>query len=122
MHEFTVPHRLQTRRSDVRFHRGSIPEERKILLAGLPATRAGWMVGDLLADNVDPDGVAQIMAEVLDRVLDYPRVVAKSLAPSAARFGLPRGDGVALLDYLLSRAGYRDKDKDELVSLARQGQ
>jgi hypothetical protein len=80
------------------------------------------MVGDLLADNVDPDGVAQIMAEVLDRVLDYPRVVAKSLAPSAARFGLPRGDGVALLDYLLSRAGYRDKDKDELVSLARQGQ
>ena len=118
VHEFTVPHRLQTRRSDVRFHRGRVEEERKLLLAGLPTTRAGWMVGDLLADNVDPNSVAQITVEVLDRVLDYPRVVAKSLAPYAARIGLPRGDGVAMLEYLLSRANYRDKD--EMVSLAGQ--
>jgi hypothetical protein len=78
------------------------------------------MVGDLLADNVDPESVAQITVEVLDRVFDYPRVVARSLAPHAARFGLPKGDGIALLDYLLSRANYRDRD--EMVLLAGQAE
>lgn len=116
VHEFTVPHRRQTRRPDIRLHRGSVPEHRKILILGLPTTRAGRMVGDLLADNVDPDSVARITVEVLDRVLDYPRVVAQCLAPYAARFGLPKGDGVALLDDLLLRANYRDKD--DVISLA----
>ena len=46
------------------------------------------MIGQLLADHVDPDAVAEITREVLDRVLDYPR-----------------GDGAALLDELLRRAG-----------------
>ncbi len=105
VHEFTLPHRRQTRRDDVRIHRGRVPREQRVMLGGLPATRAGRMIGDLLADHVDPDSVAQITAEVLERVLDYPRVVAESLAPHAHRFGCRRGDGLALLDELLRRAG-----------------
>jgi hypothetical protein len=68
------------------------------------------MIGDLLADHVEPDGVARITAEVLERVLDYPRDVADALAPHAHRFGCRRGDGPALLDELLRRAGSRERE------------
>jgi hypothetical protein len=110
VHEFTIPHRRQTRRRDVRLHRGRIPPERWILLHGLPTTRAGWMIGQLLADHVDPDAVAQITREVLERVLDYPSDVAVSLGPYAQRFGHPRGDGLAVLDEFLRRAGARERE------------
>lgn len=105
VHEFTLLHRRQTRRPDVRIHRGTVPQERRILLGGLPTTRAGWMIGQLLADHIDVDAVAQITREVLERVLDYSRVVAEGVGPYAQRFGLERGDGVGLLDELLRRAG-----------------
>ena len=110
VHEFTLPERRQTRRTDVRLHRGRVPERHRILLRGLPVTRAGWMIGDLLADHLEPERVAGITAQVLDRVFDYPSVVADRIAPYAARFGLPSNDGVALLGELLTTAGYRDRD------------
>jgi len=103
--------RRQTRRPDVRIHRGRVLADRRLILGGLPVTRAGWVVGELLEDRVDPDAVAQIASEVLDRVLDYPRVVAESLAPYAARYGLALGDGLGLLDDFLVRAGNRDRDR-----------
>lgn len=105
VHEFTLPHRRQTRRPDVRIHRGRVPAERRILLRGLPTTRASWMIGQLLADHVDMDAVAQITREVLERVFDYPGVVAEAVGPYAARLGMERGDGLGLLDELLRRAG-----------------
>lgn len=109
VHELTLPARRQTRRADVRLHRGRVPAEHRIVLRGLPVTRAGWMIGDLLADHVDPESIARITAEVVDRVLDHPPVIAKRIAPFAVRFGLPRGDGVSLLDELLALAGHRDR-------------
>ena len=109
VHEFTMPRRRQTRRADVRIHRGQIADEQRLLLHGLPVTRAGRMIGDLLGDHVDPDSVAQITVEVLDRVLDHPDVVAECVGPYAGRFGFARGDGVALLDDLLRRADQRDR-------------
>jgi hypothetical protein len=117
VHEFTSPVRRQTRRPDVRMHRGLVPPERRIVLGGLPVTRAGWMIGDLIADHVDPGSIAQITAEVLDKVLDYPRVIAESLAPHAATFGLKPGNGVAVLDHLLTLAQYPDKER--LVDMAK---
>jgi len=69
--------------------RGHVPEEHRIVLRGLPVTRAGWMIGDLLADHVDPESVARITAEVVDRVLDYPSVVAERIAPSRRGSGYP---------------------------------
>lgn len=109
VHEFTMPSRRQTRRADVRIHRDRIADEQRLLLHGLPVTRAGRMIGDLLGDHVDPDSVAQITVEVLDRVLDHRGVVAECLGPYAGRFGFARGDGVALLDDLLRRAGQHDR-------------
>lgn len=110
VHEFTLPQRRQTRRPDVRIHRGIVPQEQRIVIGGLPTTRAGWMIGQLLADHVDVDAVAEITREILERVLDYPGDIAESVTPHAARFGLVRGDGVALLDELLRRAGSRDRE------------
>jgi hypothetical protein len=117
VHEFTLPQRRQTRRPDVRIHRGSVLPERRILLGGLPTTRAAWVIGQLLADHVDPDAVAQITREVLDRALDYPSVVVNAVAPHAQRFGLERGNGVALLDELLRRTGA--SNREALVAEAR---
>jgi hypothetical protein len=110
VHEFTIPERRQTRRPDVRIHRGNVPQDRRILLGGLPTTRAGWMIGHLLADHVDADAVAEITREVLERVLDYPAVVAQAVGPHARRFGLERGDGIGLLDELLRRAGAGNRE------------
>ncbi len=117
VHEFTLPARRQTRRSDVRLHRGQVPEAQRLLLHGLPTTRAGRMIADLLADHVEPASVAQITAEVVRRVLDYPATIAECIAPSAARFGFRRDDGVALLEHLLTLADY--SDRAEMVALAR---
>jgi len=75
------------------------------------------VIGQLLADHVDPDAVAQTTREVLERVLDYPSDVAKAVAPHAQRFGLERGDGVALLDELLRRTG--PSNREALVAEAR---
>ncbi|MGH3982984.1 MAG: type IV toxin-antitoxin system AbiEi family antitoxin domain-containing protein [Pseudonocardiaceae bacterium] len=116
-HEFTLPVRRQTRRSDVRLHRGRVPDQDWLILHGLPTTRAGRMVADLLADHHEPETVAQIVREVLDQVYDYPRVVAEKLGPFATRFDLPGNDGIGLLDLLLTMAGHPHPDR--LVSEAR---
>lgn len=116
VHEFTVPVRHQSRRRDVRFHRGRIPRDQWQLHGGLPVQRAAWMIGDLLADHVEPMTVAEITAEVLDRGHDDPHTVAEGLAPQASRFGLPRRDGIALLDHLLHLADH--PNRAHLVQLA----
>lgn len=118
VHEFTLPQRRQTRRSDLRLHRGEVPAGQRPLVDGLPTTRPARLIGDLLGDDIDPDSVAQITVEVLDRVLENPRLVAESLEPYASKFGLRERDGAALLDHLLSRAQYRNRA--ETVALARQ--
>jgi len=107
IHEFTLPARKQSRRRDVRLHRGSVPPNDWTMLGGLPVTRAGRTIGDLVASGIDLETVARITAEAVDRVLDYPRVIGDHLAPSAARFGFRRGDGKALFEYLLSIADYK---------------
>lgn len=110
-HEFTLPVRRQTRRPDLRLHRGQVPDQDWLILHGLPTTRAGRMIADLLADHHAPETVAQIVREVLDQVYDYPAVVAEKLSPFATRFNLPNNDGVGLLDLLLTMAGHPHRDK-----------
>jgi hypothetical protein len=70
--EFTLPARRQTRRAGVRLHRGHVTDEQRLLLHGLPTTRACLMIADLLNDHIEPASVAQITAEVAQRVFDYP--------------------------------------------------
>lgn len=111
VHEFTLPVRRQSRRTDVRLHLARVPDEERTILAGLPATRVGRMIADLLQDHVDPVAVAQIVEEVLRRDQESPGVVATQLGPMARRFGLRGPDGIGLLDHMLRLAGSRDRER-----------
>jgi hypothetical protein len=121
VHEFTLPVRRQSRRRDIRLHRGTFGETDVLVLHGLPATRAGRMIVDLLADHVDPVAVAQIIDQVLTHVYDYPSTVAERLAPFATRLGLRSGDGLGALDHMLRLAGSRERELllDEAKSVGR---
>jgi predicted transcriptional regulator of viral defense system len=104
-HDFTLPTRRQSRRSDVRFHKRKLAPGEWTTIHGLPATRPSRIAADLLDDREDPEAVAHIVAEAIRAAYDYPGTFADALAPQAARFGLRRGDGVALLRWLLDLAG-----------------
>jgi hypothetical protein len=105
VHEFTLPRRRQTRRRDVRLHRGKVPAADRIVLSGLPVTRPARTIADLLADHVEPGVVGGIAAEVLDGGLEDSAEVAERIASYATKFDLPRDDGHATLDHLLTFAG-----------------
>jgi hypothetical protein len=102
-HEYTVPVRRQTRRPDVRLHTRAMRSAEWITLLGLPVTRPSRIASDLLWEKEDPQAVAQLIADAIRGVYDYPGTFADALAPHAARFGLRKGDGIALLQWLLDR-------------------
>jgi len=104
-HEFTLPVRRQSRRKDVRLHHRSVSPSEWIVLHGMPVTRPSRVAADLLADKEDPEAVAQVIADAIRSINDYPGTFADALAPHAARFGLRRGDGLALLRWLLDLVG-----------------
>ena len=108
-HEFTLPRRRQSRRSDVRVHQG--PIGKWIQLRGLPVTRPSVIVADLLTDREDPAAVGQVMAEAIREVYDYPGTFADALSPHAAAFGLRAGDGLGLLRWLLDLVGDPETDR-----------
>jgi hypothetical protein len=107
-HEFTLPGRRQVRRSDVRVHRRGLADDEWIILRGLPVTRPSRIASDLLTDREDPEAVAQVVADAIRGGYDSPRTFVQQLAPHAARFGLRRGDGVAVLRWLLDLVGDPD--------------
>lgn len=107
-HEFTLPVRRQSRRPDVRLHQRRVADDEWIALRGLPVTRPSRIAADLLRDREDPEAVAQVVADGIRGVYDYPGTFAHALAPHAAKFGLRRNDGLALLAWLLDLVGDRD--------------
>lgn len=104
-HEFTLPERRQTRRSDVRIHQLALREEECTQQRGLPVTRPCRIASDLLADDEDPEAVAIVVDDAIGGGYDHPAALAASLAPHAARFSLRRADGPALLEWLLDLVG-----------------
>lgn len=104
-HEFILPERRQVRRSDVRIHRGKLNDDEWIILRGLPVTRPSRIAADLLADREDPEAVGHVVADALRGLNDYAGAFVETLAPHAAGFGLRRGDGVAVLRWLLDLVG-----------------
>lgn len=104
-HEFILPTRRQVRRPDVRIHQGQLDDNEWIILRGLPVTRPSRIASDLLADREDPEAVGQMVADALRGVNDYAGTFVESLGPHAARLGLRRGDGVAVLRWLLDLVG-----------------
>lgn len=104
-HEFTTPTRKQTRRPDVCIHVRSFLDKDWLTLGGLPVTRPFRTASDLLWDHEDPEAVANIVVGSIRRDLDHPGTFADGLAPHAGRFGLRRGDGHALLRWMIGLVG-----------------
>lgn len=110
VHEFTLPSRKQTRRDDVRLHRGNLPDSSWITLHGLPVTRPHRIAADLLTEKEDPGAVGELIADALRPVYDYPRTIARAIAPYAAAHGLRRGDGIGLLRWFLELTGDPERE------------
>jgi hypothetical protein len=110
-HEFTLPVRRQSRRPDVRLHNRSLADVAWINLRGLPVTRPSRIASDLFLDNEDPEAIARIVSESLHHGYDDPGTVADALAPHAARLALRKGDGVAVLRWLLDLVDGPDTDE-----------
>ena len=110
-HEFTLPRRRQTRRPDVRIHVRHLGDSDWIGLHGLLVTQPSRIASDLHWDHEDPEAVAQIVVDAVRGVFDYPGTFADSLAPHAGRFGLRRGNGLALLRWFLGLVGDPDADR-----------
>ena len=108
VHEFTLPVRRQTRRKDVRLHRGDVVDG-IVSRGGVLATRPARTVVDLLTDGADPAAVSTIVAESLDAGYDGPAVVAHWLSSVARSYEF--GDGVSALGWLLDLAGASDRDR-----------
>jgi hypothetical protein len=81
-------------------------------------TRPSRIASDLLYDNEDPEAVGHVVADAVREVYDYPGTFADSLGPHAAKFGLRRGDGIALLRWLLDLVGNPDTPRwlDEAIA------
>lgn len=103
-HEFTLPDRRQTRRKDVRLHRGDVSHHR-VSLRGLPVTRPSRIAADLLSEREDFGAIAQLVVDALRSGSDDPGSVASAIAPHAAAYGLQRHDGIELLRWLLELSG-----------------
>ena len=116
-HEFTLPVRRQSRRPDVRLHHRQVADAEWISLRGLPVTRPSRIASDLLSDREDPEAVAHVVADAIRSVFDYPGTFPDTLAPHAAKFGLRRQDGLALLRWLLDLVG--DPETAEWMEEAR---
>jgi hypothetical protein len=110
-HEFTLPGRRQTRRSDVKIHIRSLDETEWIKLNGLPVTRPSRIAADLLREHEDPEAVALIVTEAIRKNLDYPGTFAETLAPHAGRLSFRRSDGLALLAWLLDLANAPEAER-----------
>lgn len=119
-HEFILPTRKQTRRPDVRLHRGVLTPDEVVTVAGLPTTTPERIIVDLLDDHHDGEHIARVLASaVRSRSIDLEQL-APRLAPYGARFGFVRGDGQQVLDHLLELGGTADQVvADELVHSAR---
>ncbi|HET7485803.1 MAG TPA: type IV toxin-antitoxin system AbiEi family antitoxin domain-containing protein, partial [Solirubrobacterales bacterium] len=100
-HEFTLPARRQVRRPDMRVHRRKLADDEWVALRGLPVTRPSRIASDLLADREEPEAVAHVVADAIRKKNEYAAVFVGALAPHAARLGLRRRDGLAVLRWLL---------------------
>lgn len=116
-HEFTIAVRRQTRRPDVRLHRGQLERSDWMRLEGLPVTRPRRLAADLLADGEDPTAAAAALADAFRTGIDDPHAVATAIQPHAARYGLRRGDGFGLLSRLLELTN--DPQRSQWIAQAR---
>lgn len=103
--EFTVDSRKQSRRQDVRIHRGHMPTTDWTQAAGLPVTTPARTVVDLAAAGIDGGHLAMVARDAIIKTGVSMDQLGRRLAPFAAKYGAPAGDGRALLKRFLDEAG-----------------
>jgi predicted transcriptional regulator of viral defense system len=104
-YEFTTGERKQTRRQDVRIHRGQLAPEEWTVVDGLPVTTVLRTVSDLAAARVDGGHLASVVRDALTRHEVDDGQLATALRRHAHQYGAPMGDGEALLARFLQEAG-----------------
>ena len=110
-----VPYRLitserrQSQRTDIVYSRRRLDSRDVVVVAGLPVTSIERTVADLVDEIGDLSLVGDVLADATrgERVVDLEHL-GLLLAPFAARYGHPRGDGPALLEQLRRSAGIDD--------------
>lgn len=114
--EFTAVVRRQTRRPDVRIHRGTVSRDDWTLVDGLPVTTPLRTITDLASARLDRGHLAGV---VRDSILDHAVPIgaaAAALGPYAHEYGAVAGDGRGLIQLMLRQAGVPDSLLDVAVS------
>jgi predicted transcriptional regulator of viral defense system len=105
VHEFTTARRKQSRRPDIKLHRGHVPAGEWTIVDGLPVTTVARTIADLAAARVDGGHLATIVRDALTVKQVSDQVLSAALARYAQRYGAPAGDGQALLARFIQESG-----------------
>jgi hypothetical protein len=103
--EFTTSVRRQSRRPDIRIHRGTIGSDEWTLVDGLPTTTALRTIEDLADAHIDRGHLAAVVRDALLQHNLPVEKVAAVLAPAARAYGVTAGDGNHLVGLLISEVG-----------------
>lgn len=104
-HELSSPVRRQTQRPEISYRQQQLDPVDVTIARGLPVTTIERTVADLVEARTDLSLVADVLRDAArTRRLDTDRLI-DLLGPLAARNGVGKGNGAALLDRLTALAG-----------------
>jgi hypothetical protein len=103
--EFTAVVRHQTRRRDIRIHRGVVDASSRTLVGGLPVTTPLRTIGDLASARLDRGHLAGVVRDALIEHNLTVSAVAAVLDQHARAYGVTAGAGAALVELMLDEAG-----------------
>lgn len=118
--EFTSSERKQTRRPDIRIHRGHVGAGEWAVVDGLPVTTVIRTVDDLATERIDGGHLASVVRDALTRQQVDDRELIAVLRRHAHHYSAPMGDGEALLTRLLQESGISEPI-ERAVALATPG-
>ena len=104
-HEFTTHGRRQSRRPGIRLHRGRVAAGEWTVVDGMPVTTVVRTVADLAAARVDGGHLASVVRDALTVKQVSDQKLSAVLRPYAQRYGVPLGDGEALLARFIQESG-----------------
>jgi len=105
LHDFTTPDRKQSRRPDIRLHRGHLAAREWTVVDGLPVTTVLRTVEDLAAARVDGGHLASVVRDALTVRQVSDKELSAALRPYGRRYGVLAGGGDALLVRFLQESG-----------------
>ncbi|MGH3546264.1 MAG: type IV toxin-antitoxin system AbiEi family antitoxin domain-containing protein, partial [Mycobacteriales bacterium] len=102
--EFIIPRYRRTRDASIRFHQAILDDADVTVVDDLlPVTTVEQTLADLFAEHLDGGHAADLLTDAFANHRVNRDDLARRLAPYAARYGAPPGDGIALIEDLTSR-------------------